>query len=165
MDLIPLSVVTSTLFGGYDLIIIADDTGNLDQWGAGVGQTAPITTANRPILGLGEGGYAFFGRAGSPLGWPNGWHGPQEQVLSANPALNYYHTPYDFSSVLPGPFPLYAQFVNEVGIYLGTKPPVTAIGLEPATTDHAALINNELPTGALGCYQLWGYSAGRCTWC
>jgi uncharacterized repeat protein (TIGR01451 family) len=160
VQLIPMSAVTGTTFSTFQMIIIADDTGDLDKWGESAAQVTQITSALKPILGLGEGGYAFFGKLGSHLGWPNGWHGPQRDVLAAIPGLNYYHTPFDLSGVLPGPFPLYSQFVNEVGIYLGTQPPVTAIGLEPATTDHAPLINDDLPTGLLGCYQLWGYSGG-----
>ena len=160
VELIPLSAVTSTTFTGYNLIIIAHDTGYLDKWGTAAGQTAPIVSAGKPILGLGEGGYAFFGQLGSLIGWPHGWHGPLDSVTAADSLLSYYHTFYDFSGVLPGPFPLYDAPVDEVGIYLGGKPPVLPIGLEPPSPDHAPLIADQPPTGGPGCYQLWGYAGG-----
>jgi len=160
VELIPLSAVTSTTFTGYNLIIIAHDTGYLNNWGTAVGQTTPIVSAGKPVLGLGEGGYAFFGQLGSSIGWPHGWHGPLDSVTAADSLLSYYHTLYDFSSVLPGPFSLYNMPVDEVGIYLGGKPPVLPIGLEPPSPDHAPLIADQPPTGGPGCYQLWGYAGG-----
>src|SRR5665648_365714 len=67
VTLVPLSDVATTDFSVFNLILIADDTGSLNTWG-----TPPITTAqvdkikvaNKPTMGLGEGGYAFFGRLG-----------------------------------------------------------------------------------------------------
>jgi hypothetical protein len=35
---------------------------------------AAVEGSGRPVVGLGEGGYAFFGAVESPLGWPNGAH-------------------------------------------------------------------------------------------
>ena len=165
VQLIPLSAVTSTNFSGFDLILIAHDTGYLNNWGTAA-QLAPITAANKPIMGLGEGGYAFFGQLGSGLGWPHGWHGPLDKVFAATPGLSYYHAPYDLGFLLPGPFPIYAAPVDEVGIYLPGNPGVSAIGLEPPyptglLADHAPLIANYGPqTEIKGCYQLWGYAGG-----
>ncbi|HEY3232309.1 MAG TPA: hypothetical protein VGJ87_23960, partial [Roseiflexaceae bacterium] len=96
VDLIPLGNVLTTVFrsptGGanYDLIIIADDTGDLNQWGSsppppGISdaQVNRIRSALIPIIGLGEGGYAFFGKLPLFIGWPNGWHGPEQLVNKA----------------------------------------------------------------------------------
>jgi uncharacterized repeat protein (TIGR01451 family) len=154
VDLIPLSDVLSTTFDPYDLIIIADDSGYLDAWGQ-PGLTAQ--QVNRilapdpdvPILGLGEGGYAFFGRLGLFIGWPNGWHGPEDEVEEGPGAPSGYY-------VAGGPVhQLYTNPVNEVGIYLGANQQaptgVQVIGLEPPNPDHASLIQE-------GCRQLWGFS-------
>ena len=167
VQLIPLSVITRTDFIGFkpfDLIIIADDTGSLDTWGTGAGQTTTIVSAGKPIVGLGEGGYAFFGQLGLGIGWPHGWHGPQDLVYGLAAGLTYYHTPYEFAGLVPGPFPLYGAPVNEVGIYLPNNPNVLPIGLEPpyaagALADHAPLIA-EGNVDLAGCNQLWGYSGG-----
>ncbi len=80
--LVPLGDILSIDFSKFDLTIIADDTGSLNAWGTppaatGSAQVDRITSPNKPILGLGEGGYAFFGRLSLFVGWPHGWHGPQ----------------------------------------------------------------------------------------
>jgi len=167
VDLVPLSAVTNTNFSLYDMIIIADDTGSLENWGTGAGQVAAITSAAQPILGLGEGGYAFFGQLGSPIGWPNGWHGSLDQTYGANPSLPHYLAPYNLGPLLPGPFPIYQAPVGEVGIYLNQPilPFVEPIGLEPPmptgqASDHAPLIADRTDPDALWCHQLWGYEGG-----
>jgi hypothetical protein len=156
-DLIPLSSVVTTDFSIYDLIIIADDTGYLSQWGL-AGQTAQqigqITAPDNPIIGLGEGGYAFFGRLSLFIGWPNGWHGPEDEVLRPSAPLPPPPTAY-YDGIAADPVPVYTETVNEVGIYLddvNTLPPgVNVIGLEPPTPDHASLISQD-------CRHLWGFS-------
>ena len=151
---VPLGAVLATDFSAFDLIIIADDTGSLDQWGSAAAQVAQITKPNKPILGVGEGGYAFFGKLGLFIGWPQGWHGPQDQVIRAPGApLSYYSFP---SPIPPDPVKVYSPAVNEVGIYLGgdpkaLPPDLIPIGLEPPSPDHASLIMQ-------GCRQLWGFS-------
>ena len=155
VQVIPQSSVTTTNFSTFDLTIIADDTGDLNQWG-GVNVT-PIISPNKPIIGLGEGGYAFFGKAASPIGWPNGWHGPQAKVIDSGLVFAYYRSPNDLSGWLPGPFPIYTAPVNEVGIYMPAVPAsVIPIGWEPISSpqggpDHASLTLD-------GCYHLWGFS-------
>jgi len=153
VDLIPLASVLATDFNNYDLTIIADDSGYLSQWGlAGqtANQVAKITAPNKPVLGLGEGGYAFFGRLALFIGWPNGWHGPKADVIRAAPAPAAY-----FNGIGPDPVNVYNQPVNEVGIYLdddeSLPPDVVPIGLEPPSPDHAALIIEN-------CRHLWGFS-------
>ncbi len=161
VDTIPVSAISTTVVSNYDLIIVADDTGNLNTWSGSASDIAQLTSAFKPIIGLGEGGYAFFGQVSSPIGWPNGWHGPQDKVVDAgaSPSAAYYHSPNDLSGVLPGPFPLYSAPSNEVGIYMTTAPTsVIPIGYEPyhgptGGYDHASLTLD-------GCYHLWGFSDG-----
>jgi hypothetical protein len=159
VDLIPLSAVTATNFTTYTEIIVADDTGSLDTWGAGLSQVSPITSSSIPVLGLGEGGYAFFGQTGSPIGWPHGWHGPAQFVDNPVPApVPYYFNPFDLSGLLGSPIKLYQALNNEVGIYVPGAPPVgvTVLGWELPSSpqgshDHAPLISDS-------CQQLWGFS-------
>ena len=153
VQLVPLGNVLATNFGAFDLVIIADDTGSLSNWGSIAGQSIHIAAPGVPVVGLGEGGYAFFGQLSRQIGWPNGWHGPLDRVTPTNTALTYYHIPNNFGSPVPNPMPLYTHPVNEVGIYLKPLAGVVPLGLEPAHDDHAPLI-------AERCDQLWGFSAG-----
>jgi hypothetical protein len=168
VELITLREVLSKDFNNYNLIIIADDTGELSDWGIPTltdAQVAKILAPNpdKPILGLGEGGYAFFGRLSLFIGWPNGWHGAQDTVL--RPAVvptSHYAGVYTISDA-----PLvkvYSERVNEVGIYLNPRPlpsGVVVAGLEvPAGATSSDL--EEAATHAniilQGCRQLWGFS-------
>jgi hypothetical protein len=159
VDLIPMSAVTATNFTTYTEIIVADDTGSLNTWGAALLQVTPITIANKPIIGLGEGGYAFYGQIGSPIGWPHGWHGPAQFVVNPVPAPTpYYFNPFDLSGLLGSPIKLYQALNNEVGIYVPANSPLypTVLGWELPSTptgspDHAPLISDS-------CHQLWGFS-------
>ena len=155
VTLVPLGTVTTTDFTAFQLTIIANDSGDLNTWGIPsltAAQVAKITAANRPILGLGEGGYAFFGKLPSFIGWPNGWHGPSDRVTRPATATgSFYTTP---NAIAGDPVPLYTAPVNEVGIYLGgggVPSDVVVLGLETPNPDHAPLITQ-------GCRQLWGFS-------
>ena len=154
VTLVPLSAVTSTDFSLYDMTIIADDTGSLNDWGTPPGglsgtQVAQIKAPNKPILGLGEGGYAFFGQLSLYIGWPRGWHGPQDIMNQAATAPAGYFDPPT------APVTHYSTPFNSVGIYLPPKQSVpadvTPIGLENPLDDHSPLITQD-------CRTLWGNS-------
>jgi hypothetical protein len=150
----------------FDLFIVADDTGSLDAWGsppAASDVISRLVAAQRPIIGLGEGGYAFFGKISSPIGWPHGWHGPQTSIYVSETLGTYFSSPNPLAAVFPGTSPLYVAPVNEVGIYKLAVPASTQlIGWEPRVVnqkpdpDHA-------PLGIDGCYHLWGFSDGPST--
>jgi hypothetical protein len=153
VTLVSLGAVLGTDFGQFDLILIADDTGSLNTWGSAPGQVAQIVRPNKPILGLGEGGYAFFGQLSLFIGWPNGWHGPMDRLNRAVTAPpNIFAVP---NPIPPDPVPVYIEPVNEVGIYLGgasgLPPDALPIAVEPPSPDHASLMLQ-------GCRQLWGFS-------
>jgi uncharacterized repeat protein (TIGR01451 family) len=156
VKLIPLAAVLTTDFAAFDLVIVAHDTGDLNEWPWGsAGPSAEavhIAAAEKPVVGLGEGGYAYFGKGGKPLGWPNGWHGPLAAVAPANTGAAYWHAPNDFGAP-PSPLPLYGAPVAEVGIYLPAAPGTLPLGLEPADKVHAPLIAEEAD-----CNQLWGFA-------
>lgn len=152
--LVPLGDILSIDFSKFDLTIIADDTGSLNTWGTPPAATSSaqvdkINFPNKPILGLGEGGYAFFGRLSLYVGWPHGWHGPQDFLDRA-----FGYPPAIFSGVSASdPVQHYTAPTNSVGIY--TKPSVpsdvTLVGMEDPPDDHASLIQQ-------GCKMLWGNS-------
>lgn len=154
VTLVPLSAILTTDFSQFNLILIADDTGSLNEWGtSGLtdSQVTKITSANKPIIGLGEGGYAFFGHVGLFIGWPKGWHGPDTDMSKSGGPLD----PTFFAGVAADPVQTYSMPENTVSIYLppNSPPPsdVVPIGLETPPTDHSPLILQ-------GCRLLWGSS-------
>ncbi len=165
VQLIPLATLLATPLAPFDLIMVADDTGSLNGWpGATAGVSAEanyIRAAGKPVMGLGEGGYAYFGKHGSPIGWPNGWHGPLDTVHGVNPGMNYWKVSTDFTPTFPGPYKLYTAASNEVGIYHTPPtiaPLVVVLGAEPGALDHAPLIAEKQE-----CNQLWGFSKDPAT--
>jgi hypothetical protein len=139
VDLVPLSSVLTTDFSVYQLILVADDTGSLNTWGLTgftAAEVAKITAPKIPIIGLGEGGYAFYGQLSMFIGWPHGWHGPQDRV-SRNAAA----PPAFFAGILPNPILHYATPVNSVGIYTkpAIPPDVTLIADEVPPDDHTQI--------------------------
>ncbi len=155
VHLVRCPAVPSTDFTVFNAVIIADDTGSLNSWCAAAAGATHIDSANKPTIGLGEGGYAYFGQLGQPIGWPHGWHGPMDRVTPTNVAAGYWHAPTDFGAPPPNPVGLYGAPVNEVGIYLPSVAGVLPLGVEPAATDHASLIAD-----SEDCNQLWGFSGG-----
>ena len=157
VELIPLAEVLKADFTVFDLVIVARDTGYLDRWPQdtpGVSaEAAHIAAANKPVIGLGEGGYAYFGKGDQALGWPNGWHGPLAAVNPVNTGQTYWHVPYELGTPPPSPLALYADPMAEVGIYLPGVTAVLPFGREPADKDHAPLLAEEDD-----CDQLWGFS-------
>ena len=160
VDLIPLSKVLATDFTPYQMIVIADDTGSLGTWGDAAGQVKQIMAGQRPIIGLGEGGYAFFGQMKLAIGHGNGWHRSEKAVIG-KPALLYYQKPYDLTGALAAPLDLYTDEVGEVGIHLPEPiADVIPLGREPNNKTHYPLIAQKvLVTRVRGkiCHQLWGF--------
>lgn len=155
--LIPLPAVLTTDFALFDLVIVAHDTGYLDEWPSSIGgaslEATHIAAANRPVVGLGEGGYAYFGKGGQALGWPHGWHGPLAAVVPVNTGQTYWHVPFELGMPPPSPLPLYGNPVAEVGIHLPDVSAVLPFGMEPTDREHAPLLAEEND-----CDQLWGFS-------
>ncbi len=60
--------VLSTDFSQFDAIIIGPETGSLDTWG-NMAQVSAIDLTNKPIIALGEAGYAYFGKLDLDIGF------------------------------------------------------------------------------------------------
>ncbi len=160
VTLIPLDKILDYDFTTFDLTIIADDTGSLNNWGSGgslttdqVNQIKAVSASKpggTPVLGIGEGGYAFFGKLGLFIGWPQGWHGPQKNVNRGPDPL----APYIFDGIAAAdPVPYIESPANSVGIYLSSKPAnVFEAGLEDPLDEHASIITQD-------CRMLWGNSS------
>jgi serine/threonine protein kinase len=118
IDLISQADIFATDFSIYKLILIGYDTGSTSTWGDNPGaQAGQIQATGKPILGLGEGGYAYFGKLGLTIGWGNGAHGSESDIHVIDPGVPYWNSPYDVA--IPGDqiISLYENPGNYVGIY------------------------------------------------
>jgi hypothetical protein len=161
VDLVALGNVATFNFAPDRAIIVGDDTGSLSTWGT---QAAVdhVNSSNKPVLGVGEGGYAFFGRLALAIGWGNGWHiGPPGQTAAT--VVNAADTVWSTPNVVPGVTTgsnvgLYSTGSSFVAIFNPTPiPGVTRIGRQTDDASHYPLISQG------GCYFLWGFSSSPTT--
>jgi Mg-chelatase subunit ChlD len=142
VDLLPVDALTpATDLGPYEYAIVGPKTGDGSIWG-----TADAIEALRymPVLGLGDGGYAYFGKLGLAIGYGNGWHGMDTSVYAVDLTSPVWSDPY------PIPVPPRSRVVqvyNEtehVGIAIPPPPPasVTLIGREVADANHYILVED-----------------------
>jgi len=169
VDLVQAASADSFNFSSDKTILIADDTGYLNTWAGDAADVAKIDASTKPVVGIGEGGYAFFGQLGLNIGWPHGWHGAAHSITPQAASQPIWPAP---NAVTPtDPFDLYPADVNTVGIQISAQassPGFTVMGLElnPALDDHADIAGQGvighsatgLPNG--GRWRvLWGGSA------
>jgi len=156
VDLIPQSNVLPTNFGLYKAVIIGHETGSLGDWGdAGGAQANHIASASRPILGLGEGGYAFFGKLSLTIGFGNGAHGNGTDIYVVNTSEPFWSTPNSIS--IPGSqiITLYNSGSSYVAIYIPSPVMgIDLIGSENSSANHYQLIQQ------VGPFFLWGFEDG-----
>jgi hypothetical protein len=108
VDLIHMDSVPHVNLNKYRMFIVGPDTGFLDEWGNGdiVGN---LLKFERPILGLGEGGYAFFGKIQARIGYANGAHSDGASVQEQLSADAFWHYPYEMSMGDPKVWQLYQE--------------------------------------------------------
>jgi hypothetical protein len=155
VQLVHMNNVMSTNFGLFKMVIVGDDTGMLDKWHSDVIAAQHVVRSGAPIIGVGEGGYAYFGKLDMKIGWANGWHRSETSVIG-DATLPYYQFPYNLTGLLPGPLALYDKPVNEVGIHLPEPVAgVRTLGREPNDETHYPLVAERF---ANVCHQIWGFS-------
>ncbi len=140
VDLVPLDAIPSTNFAQYQLVLVGPDTGSDGNWGDQGGSWAnKIVSSNLPVVGLGEGGFNFFGKFNLNIGFPNGigtttrdayalntqddvWKTPNGIAIPGNKIVNLYNKDSDtYTSNLAQPFPggviAFAQWPEGVNQY------------------------------------------------
>jgi hypothetical protein len=138
----------------YRMFIIGPDTGYLGDWGNG-DIIGALLKRERPILGLGEGGYAFFGKFQLRIGYANGAHGAGTSVQENLSADAFWHYPYEMATGDPRVWQLYQEKSQRVDILLprdltGLAP----FGINDTDKRYANLIlENEF-------WMLWGFQDG-----
>jgi PKD repeat protein len=162
VDLVNVSDAEVWDYNDYALIIIGNDVAAIDR-SIDYGTISVIDATGRPIIGLGEGGYYFFGT--QPLylaiGRPWGVHGWTRAIIyvdRSHPVLNYA---INVSISSDSTIQLYTNLTGGVSIHLPTVEAMNAsvipIGLggyigtpANASAPYSSLIQE-------GRYLLWGF--------
>lgn len=133
-----------------DLLLIGADTQNAPAWTDGR-SVAILNDLGTPIIGLGEGGYRFFGRLGLAIGYPNGTRTSRNSVYIVDPATPLISTPYPVAVPEDRILQLYTH-ADHVTVYLWPVPQtVTAFAREAETAGYYPVVAEQ------DRYLLWGY--------
>jgi hypothetical protein len=148
-DLIPLDAVTTTDWAKYSAVIVGSD---IEQaWSAP--QAKAIADAKVPVLGLGEGGYYFFGKLHLGIGSPNGYHGGEVGAKAAQPNKTDYWTAAKLNQPASGELMLYSS-TSHVAIFLSdVSPGEVTLAYELSNKSYAPIIEQDRR------YVLWGFTA------
>ncbi len=156
VDLVRINSVLSTSFEDYTLVLVGPDTGSGGTWGDAAGnQATHIEDSGKPVVGLGEGGYAFFGKLGYPIGWGEGWHGSGRNVYVMDPDHAVWKSPN--ATTVPGSRTLDLYQSNSSFVSINYPSPIsgiTGIGREVGDDNHYPLISKDSR------YVLWGWDSG-----
>ena len=150
--LFKLDDVPATSLDSYDLIIVADDTQSASAW-YDPNTAATIENSTKPIIGLGDGGYDFFGLLGLSIGKPYGGHSSNNSIKVVDPNCSLFSTPYSIEIPQDRVLQLYAETKN-IGIYLWPTVPetVTVFGHEVNDVGYFPLVAEH------NRYMLWGFT-------
>jgi len=148
--LVQLDNVDGTDFSGFDLILAGPDSGSMSQWGT-TAAVSKVHNSGKPVLGLGEGGYALFGRFALDIGYPHGAHGPENQLYVVDPAHPAYNAPYRIYVPYDRLLTIYDAASNSITIHLPTPPDdVVLLGQEVGDQTHYILVEQA------NRYLFWG---------
>jgi len=124
--LIPSNDVATVGFDAYDLILIGTDTGYMTTW-TDEQNVAAVESSGKPIFGLGNGGYWYFGQLELSIGRPYGGHGSENSIEAIDPNSSLFNTPYSIEIPEDRILQLYTE-TNSIGIYLWPELPETVTG-------------------------------------
>jgi parallel beta-helix repeat protein len=149
-DVFAVSDIVEGIFDGYDLIIVSDDSGWNKAWGTDPSQITAIVNAGTPILGIGEGGYAYFGEIDLDIGSSfgnQGVHGNLEDIVVINENNPIFNNPNPIGS---GTINVFTE-TRYVSLHFSSLPnDITLFGQVPSS-EHYPLVLEE------GSYLLWGF--------
>lgn len=147
--LVGLDEVVSTELDTYDVIIVGNDSGSVSDWGD-IESVDSIESSGKPVFGLGEGGYAFFGKLGLSIGWPNGTRNSYSSIEVIDPNNSLFSTPYPTNIPEDRILELNEE-TSSISVYLYPVPDtVTAIGREAYNPGY-------YPLALENRYILWGF--------
>jgi hypothetical protein len=155
VSLINLANVEAADLSPYSLIVLGPDTGNENTWGTPA-KVAHILNSGKPVLGLGRGGYAFFGKLSLDIGYPNGLQLSDIQVRAADPAHVIWAEPYDLAVPINGLATVYAgNGSSGMAVNLAQS----GVDVEPLARRPSSSIYYWLAREQTR-YMLWGFDLG-----
>jgi serine/threonine protein kinase len=154
VEALVLDAIPSVNFSSFKAILIAPETGSNGEWGDQAGSWAnKIVSSNLPVIGLGEGGFNFFGKIKLLIGWPNGIDTSSKKVIALNTSDPIWRTPYAVTIPSNNEVELYTK--ESASIASLQQPPlpgnILAYGQWPANVNQFPLIRQD------GRYLLWGF--------
>jgi eukaryotic-like serine/threonine-protein kinase len=155
MDLVPVDAISSTNFSQYQLVLIGPDTGSDGTWGDLGGAWADkVESSNLPVVGLGEGGFNFFGEIGLGIGFPNGIGTSTKDAVALNTQDEVWKTPNPVPVPGNGIVPLYTKDSDTYTSNLAQPfpPGVIAFAQWPEGVNQFPIIRENR-------FLLWGYRA------
>jgi hypothetical protein len=149
---IKLNAVASTDFSNYKGIIIGYDTGAGETW-ANAATVNQIKNSGKPVLAMGDGGYAFFGKLGLDIGYPKGAHSNLNEFYVMNTSQSIYKTPKTISIPASRRLKVYNTNPGAVRPYIKVKPSnVVLIGQQVGSPTYYLIAQQA------NRYILWGFS-------
>ncbi len=142
----------------YALLIIGPETGFHGVFHAPE-VAAKFLQYPLPLLGMGEGGAAFFTLADLQINCGNAWYSDNNAVFAVTPASRYWQLPYAIPIPPVAPVvALYPKPLTELGVFV-SKPSASLelIARERSDQNHYPVIREN--RGERG-FILWGYNAG-----
>ena len=91
--MVALDQTPAATLDDYDLIVVGDDTEDAAAWNDPQVVSA-LEGSGRLIVGMGEGGYDFFGQLELSIGRPYGMHGDGSSIYAIDPNGSLFNTPY-----------------------------------------------------------------------
>src|SRR5271157_426542 len=151
--LIEMGSMSPGNFTGKDLIILDSATGVLSTWGNNsAAEVTLINATGLPILALGEGGYAYLGKLGLKIGWPNGVHVSADTVRAVDEGNVIFNYPFMMPN---GTFQVYTTPVPNVEIPSSSW----NITVVPLAAENSLATSPYTLMQEWNRYILWGFTA------
>lgn len=156
VDLLPEDALPITNFKNYLAVLVGPQTGSGNIWGdPGGSQFNALFNSGLPILGIGEGGYAFFGKAALSIGWNHGATGSGKELQVVDPANLLWSEP----SQIPIPVDRLLEIYTNNSSFVAINIPapvqdVSTLGRNPSDANQYMLVRQQDK------YILWGFANG-----
>jgi len=150
--LFPMKFLFLADFSDYDIILLGPETGNMGEWGTTAGVNR-IVESGCPVIGLNEGGYAFFGKLNLATGFPHGVHGQSTGFLVLDRNHDIFNLPHEILIPKTNILQIYHNNTSEVEIYFSKIPRGVRVLGRDATSENYYPLTLELNR-----YLLWGWN-------